>query len=678
MLTISCSASLAGQGVDSLAAARRVVAAASLAAKEYAGGVAPAGGRVTAPQEVEESKEFLDAAILDVPSLPAAARPAADSGLRSLRAMLDRAAPPDTVGAHAATLVQRLGAALGATLETFPAGPPSLARGQALYREQCIQCHGEKGRGDGPKAKHLVGPPPADLGDRKELADVSPLDMYRKIAIGVNGTGMPEYAEALSSDDRWALTTYIVTLRGDEESVREGEGSYASQCASCHGPAGAGDGPLAGTLSVRPPALSDLAVQARFSDAELAQLILGGRPGTPMPGFARTLDEAGARTVVAFLRTLPAAERQPSQPSASAAMFTAVRRQIDSAVTLRSDRVAFGAYMTFEQVETDVRARNAALAGELEDGFTALRTRAAAGAAPEELAAIRARLMSGLERAERLVADKSSNANLFTESFVLLLREGFEALLVVAALMAFLRRAGAAERRRDVAKGAWAAVAASVVTAAILERLFEITPGQREALEGATMIAATAVLFYVSYWLFSKIEAAKWNAYVKGRMEDALSSGSSFALASVAFLAVYREGFETILFYKALLTSAGASAGPGATTAVAGGVAAGSVALVGVYLAINRLGVKIPMRAFFAVTSSMLYYMAFVFAGKGMADLQEGGWVGTTVLEWGPRVPLLGIYPTVESLALQGLLLALAVFAVVWVQRRAPAEASAR
>src|SRR5207245_9430997 len=100
-----------------------------------------------------------------------------------------------------------------------------------------------------------------------------------------------------------------------------------------------------------------------------------------------------------------------------------------------------------------------------------------------------------------------------------------------------------------------------VVTAGVIEGLFQITPGQRETLEGVTMLLATAVLFYVSYWLVSKIEAAKWNAYVKSRMEDALSAGSGLALASVAFLAVYREGFETILFYKALLTSAGPGVG---------------------------------------------------------------------------------------------------------------------
>src|SRR5439155_855532 len=297
-------------------------------------------------------------------------------------------------------------------------------------------------------------------------------------------------------------------------------------------------------------------------------------------------------------------------------------------------------------------------------------SRVAGGAGHEELDAIHARLLSGLERAERLVADRGSAANLFMESFVLLLREGFEAILLVAALMTFLAKAGAVERRRHVAQGAWAAVGASVITAVVIELLFQITPGEREALEGFTMLLATAVLFYVSYWLVSKIEAAKWSAFVKSRMEEALSAGSGWALASVAFLAVYREGFETILFYKALLTSAGLGGRGGGTTAVLGGVFVGAAALVLVYIGINRFGLKVPLKPFFAITSAMLYYMAFVFAGKGIADLQEAGLVKTTVLEWAPRIPVLGIYPTLQSLSLQFLLLALLLVAIVWLQRQ--------
>jgi high-affinity iron transporter len=313
-------------------------------------------------------------------------------------------------------------------------------------------------------------------------------------------------------------------------------------------------------------------------------------------------------------------------------------------------------------VEGAVRARQPALATRLEDEFRELREQAGSG----DVAALHRQLLGDLENAERAVTDKSSTANLFVQSFLLLVREGFEAILIIAALMTFLSKAGAAERRGEVAWGAWAGVAASVVTAILFELLIQTTPGQRDALEGVTMLVAVAVLFFVSYWLLSKVEADKWTAFLKQRVHAALSSGSALALASVAFLAVYREGVETILFYKALLVSGGSGdAGP-----VVLGVVLGAAALVVLYVVIMRLGMRIPMKLFFAVTGVLLYYMAFVFAGKGIAELQEGRVIGTTVipaLEW-LRVPFLGIYPTLQSLALQGLLVLLAL--VAWLVLR--------
>ena len=551
-----------------MAAARRVVAAAALAAKEYALGVTPGGGQIVLPEEVAEAKLFIQQARFDVPALPATVRAAADSGLAALARLFDRLAPPGSVEHAAEALIRRIG-----TEEPLPSRPPSLARGAAVYREQCAACHGESGRGDGPKATSLKGPPPANLADPAVMGGTSLLEIYRKIAIGVPGTAMPEFSEDLSEADRWAVAAYVATLQ------------------------------------------------------------YGG--------------------------------------SATAATFAAVRRQIDSALTTRSEQIAFGAYLTFEQVETDVRARNAGLASELEAAFDALRTHVRRGE-PQELAAIRQRLLGGLEHAERVIVDRPSAMSLFVSSFFLLVREGFEAILIVAALMAFLAKAGASEQRRHVARGAWVAVLASLVTWALVELLFQVTPGQRGAIEGFTMLLAAAVLFYVSYWLLSKIEAAKWTAFVKNKVQSALSSGSGRALSAVAFLAVYREGFETILFYKALFSSGGS----GGTVPVLAGIVAGAVGLVAVYVLINLLGMRVAMKPFFTVTGIMLYYMAFVFAGKGVAELQEGGVVGLTVVEGVPRIPVLGIYPTVESLALQGLLLMLAVVALVWAMKPGPRQAS--
>jgi high-affinity iron transporter len=222
---------------------------------------------------------------------------------------------------------------------------------------------------------------------------------------------------------------------------------------------------------------------------------------------------------------------------------------------------------------------------------------------------------------------------------------------------------GAGDRRRDVHLGVAGAVVASLLTAVALETVFHVSPARQEALEGITMVVATVVLFYVSYWLLSKMEVAKWNHFVKSKVHHAVTSGSALALASAAFLAVYREGFETVLFYKALFL---AGDGAAALVPVLAGMAVGAVALAAVYLAIHRFGVRLPLKSFFGFTSAFLYYMAFVFAGQGVAELQEGGLLSITPVAWVPRVSALGIYPTLESLAAQGLLLLLLVVALVW------------
>jgi len=569
MTAAAVPAPAAGQAADTLAVARRVVAATSLAAKEYALGVAEGGGRVTHLEEVEEASLFIRNAREDVPQLPAAVRAVADSQLAVIAALIASLGPPAEVERQADALTRAIAAAAGGAVDPTPRRRPSVARGRAVFAERCQPCHGDRGKGDGPQAEHVVGPRPADLGDAAVMGDATLTDVYRRVSIGVPGTAMPAFEGELSEEDRWAVANFVMTLQ--------------------------------------------------------------------------------------------------FQGSATAATFAAVRRQVDSAVAHRSDREAFEAYLTFEQVEADLRVRDGDLARALEAEFATLRVRVT-GADAMALDSLRGRLLVGLERAERLVSDRPSRAGLFAQSFLLLLREGFEAILILAALLTFLTKAGADERRRDVTGGAVWAVAASVATWVLVEWLFEVSAAQREALEGATMLLAMAVLFWVSYWLLSKIDVEQWTAFVKGRMEGALAGGSGLALASVAFLAVYREGLETILFYQALFASA-----DGRIVPIAAGMVVGGAALAMLYVAIHRFGLRIPMRPFFAVTSAVLYYMAFVFAGKGIAELQEAGLVGISPVEWAPRVPALGVYPTVESLALQGVLLAAAVVAVLWALRPLPA-----
>jgi len=614
---------------DVAAAVRRVAATAQLAAEEYRIGVA--NGRVVAPQEVEEASLFLKEARRSASGLGA---DAATAQIDSLITLVASTAAPDLIDARVEALATGLSSRFGVTLDEAPAARPSLARGGEIYRSQCAGCHGDAGRGDGPLASGL-DPAPTNLAEWKPLSDQTPLDYFRRISIGTVGTAMPAFEHQLPTADRWAVALYASVLRL---------------------PRPAGNVPVA---------LRAFPATGKMSDAAILSS-LGMGDGAGPAALAR----------VAAVRSFDG----DGGGAVTARIFDQVRAQVDSAFAMArtgdsaAPTRALDAYMTFEQVERTLRAQNPDLAAEVEGAFAALRTSAGSGGAtPAELEPIESRLAVALERAERALGDDLSPVNLFVQSFVIMLREGLEAILIVGALLTFLSKLGASHRKREINLGVGAAVAASLLTAFALETIFVLSPSKREALEGATMLVATGVLFYVSYWLLSKMEVVKWNHFVKSKVQDALTGGSALALVSAAFLAVYREGFETVLFYKALFVSAtGAGAMP-----VAAGLLMGLLVLAVVYYAIDRFGVRLPLKPFFAVTSAFLYYMAFVFAGKGVAELQEGGTIGTTVAAWAPRIPALGIYPTVESLAAQGVLVVLAVAALVWTFLLEPRRPSA-
>src|SRR6185436_4358846 len=168
------------------------------------------------------------------------------------------------------------------------------------------------------------------------------------------------------------------------------------------------------------------------------------------------------------------------------------------------------------------------------------------------------------------------------------------------------------------------------------------------------------VLFSVSYWLISRVEAAKWQKFIREKVNVALEHGGGKALVLVAFLAVYREGAETALFYQALFNE-----GANVVLPLSLGIIAGLAVLALVFTLFYRYGVKIPMRPFFTVTSVLLYYMAFVFMGKGIRELQEGNIVPITVMRGFPNIPSMGIFPSVETITGQAILVALFAFMLV-------------
>ncbi len=233
-------------------------------------------------------------------------------------------------------------------------------------------------------------------------------------------------------------------------------------------------------------------------------------------------------------------------------------------------------------------------------------------------------------------------------AFIILVREGLEAVLLVAALLAYLSAAGAGRKaRRQIYLGVAAGIVATLGTWVVARALVPIGGGSRELVEGVTGLLAVAVLLYVSNWLFQKTYIHDWKEYLRAHAGRAVTTGSALAMAWLAFAAVYREGFETVLFYQALLFDAG-------PLAVLAGAIPGALLIGALGVAIIRLGVKLPLKRVFAVTNAILLYLAFTFVGKGLYNLQEAGVFAPHPLRLVPDTLVLrqlGIYPVAETLA---------------------------
>ena len=646
--------------------ARRVASIVSVAVEEY-GKAVDAQGRLISAQEFQETNDFL------ADARKAAERLSGDNA-SAARALLDSVAdavrakrPPATLD----SLEKRFAAILGseAKLE-LPSQPLDLADGRAIYQRTCAQCHGVSGLGDGAAGVKLTPHPPA-IGNAALMKGVSPALMYRVLSVGISGTPMVGFGNVLTSAQRWNVVAYINSMRATRSQQLEGEGLFTQRCASCHGVVGASDGALARSLTKLPPEIGTVAWQVERSDEQIAAVVVGGIAGSAMPP-ARDLSAGQVTSVVAYIRSLPMKERNAAAlaagsdstnaNSAARNVLAQLEQSLNAARTGRPGDAgdkAFDAYIAFEPIEAPARAKNPGLVVSMERQFAEFKA-AVRSSNLREAEHLRDAIEASLPEVVALTAPSGSGTEAFWQSFLIILREGFEAILVVGAIVAFLLKTGHRERLRSIWMGVFYALLASAGTAVLLKTLLAAVPASREIIEGVTMLIAVAVLFSVSYWLISKVEAAKWQQFIKEKVTAALDQGGGRALTFVAFLAVYREGAETALFYQALFNE-----GPNVVLPLSLGIVAGFIALAVIFTLFYRYGVKIPLRPFFSVTSVLLYFMAFVFTGKGVRELQEGNAISLSTIPGFPHNEWLGLYPSWEGVLAQLALLLLLAFAIL-------------
>lgn len=294
-------------------------------------------------------------------------------------------------------------------------------------------------------------------------------------------------------------------------------------------------------------------------------------------------------------------------------------------------------------MENKVGSRDSAFKSKLEGYFTRMVSMMSAGQPVSELHAQADAMQQDLANAVTMLGSGSeTHWSLLIYSLLIIVREGLEALLIVAAIVAYLVKNNHHDKLLLIRQSVYVALVCSVLTAVLFQMLFSNSGASRELLEGFTMLIAVVMLFSMSYWLLSKVEARHWKAYLEGKLSHSLSSGSVIGLWLTSFLAVYREGAETVLFYFALVGDASNVAGH---LYILAGFLIGCVILLIAYLVMRFTVVKLPLKPFFMFTGCFMYLMAFVFVGKGVLELIEGKLFEPTLLTWVPEISVLGIYP---------------------------------
>ena len=583
-------------------------------AVDYRGAVS-ADGAVISDSEFAEMGEFAGRAREGVAALPAG--PSKDALLAqsiALESAIKAHAPSDDIAEQAHVLAAGLLRAY-----PFPARPKALpdpAKASVQFEADCSACHGLDGRAQTVMARQL-DPPPVAFTDAPRARERSPLALFQTISEGVHGTSMPSFAN-LPEQDRWNLAFYVGQFAYSEPALIErGKELWA--------------------VPATRELLGSLESVSETSEAALC----------------KSLGDADARALIAYARKHP--EATSLSGGAGLALVKAKleesRQAYRTGDSAAAGRLALSAYLDgFEPLEPGLRARDADLLARVEAAMVEYRGRIARSASVAEIDA-QAAVLAGLMDAtgQALSSSQSDAPAAFVGSFMILVREGVEALLVVIAIIAFLRKAQRGDVLRYVHGGWVGALVAGALTWAAATYFVSISGANREVTEGLSSLFAAAVLLSVGLWMHHKSLAGRWQRYLTERLSNALRQRSAWFLAGLAFISVYREVFEVILFYAALWSE-------GQHTAILAGLVSAMLVLAMIAVVLLRASTRLPVAKFFSVSSLFIAVLAVVLAGKGAAALQEAGWLGLSVVHV-PQISVLGLYPTLQSLGLQATVL---------------------
>jgi len=499
---------------------------------------------------------------------------------------------------------------------------------EKLYMDNCASCHGDNGAGNGILAANL-DPKPTNFHDHLHLDQLSVFALYNTINLGIADTAMVGFKDKFSDAERWGLAFYISSLGISEKTIEQGKKLWNNSS------------PLRTNLSSEQiTSLSVLELSKKYS-----------RDLTP---------------AIFYVLQNPQLLQQQSQDLWQVTLNYMQQsfKSYEVGHYAQAYNQAINAYLEgFEGLEPTLDVVDHALRENLEKQMLNYRQLISTQAPFEEVQTAFGKLIIDLENAQQKLADSQMTwFKVFLSALIILLREGLEIILVVALVVAMLVKAERRDALVYVHIGWISALIAGFATWFISHKFIAISGMQRELTEGLTTLLAAAMLFWVGFWLHSKNVAGQWQQFIKQKLDTSLSRGSLIGLSTLCFIAVYREMFETILFYETLWLQANGS-NEGAIYYGFGAALLGLVCLV--YL-ILRVGIKLPIATFFRWSSSLLFILAFIFVGQGIHSLEEAGKVVTWPVDFVPTISMLGIFPNVIGLACQLGLVIMTVVLLRW------------
>ncbi len=487
---------------------------------------------------------------------------------------------------------------------------PDISNGKSLYQISCLSCHGSNGEGDGNLSNGL-NPKPTNFRTSKML-EISPLQIFNTIRLGVPETSMRAFDE-LSDKEAWDLAFYIKALPYEKGKDRKLAEKLISRK----------------ELSIKDLAiLSDRKLEDLFHDSSVdtTALIAALRKYSPTEKTSGTLSLAAQFVKEAVLYY--------ENGDQSAAREKALRAYLEGVEPVELQLKA--SYPSFMQkLEEDMQGFRIAI--EQEQSYMKVRSKA-------EVA------VAGIEKAISVLADNKFSfwATFFLAASVIL-REGLEAFLILVTVLAIIKTAKAPWAIKWVHMGWILAVIVGVFSWFMVEELINIGGSEREFVEGSISVFAACVLLYMGFWLHQKSEIGKWNSFVKTKVHNLLNGSNLCGLFAFAFIVVFREAFESVLFLSALNLEVETSS----QSAIGFGVAGAFVLVLFLSWILLRYTKKFPVIRLLHISSLVIAGLAIVLIGKGVHALQETGFFSITSFNPSWRLDLLGIYPTWETVSAQ-------------------------